>query len=186
MNHEVPGPTMLRVARISAEEARAAAMLGLDERVTRLSARIIEAHPSVGPGWQAIGSDGAFNKAGLSCDLLTHGFLRFDLAGGTGGRPGCVYWNLLNIGVRLFLGTVQADEEARLAAENPQFARIESDLGWGAMFDLGSPTPVSEGRRAVILEAPDGRYTMTIEFPVSTQPGFLAATRNQFVPEKRF
>ncbi|WP_375549194.1 hypothetical protein ABWI01_02050 [Oceanicaulis alexandrii] len=180
------GALVLNAAHMAAEEARAATMLNNLDRAADANARMIALHPQAGEGWRAIAPDGAVHDGGLSCPLLSEGLLRFDLLGADDALPGCVYWNLDDVGLRVLDGDGFEAELTRLQAASETTRELEPPetlqaLGEQArLFDLGAPTPVSEPRHALVLSLHNAQRTLTLEFPATTTHAALAALSERF------
>lgn len=168
------GALMLNAAHMAAEEGRAAYQLEDEARMVDANARMVRHHPQAGDGWRAVAPMGAVHENGLSCPLMSQGLLRFDLLGADNALPGCVYWNLDDVGLRVLNGDGFDAELTRLEAANETFSELDtvqapSGLSERArLFDLGAPTPVSEPRRALVLSVNDQSRTLTLEYPAST------------------
>ncbi|CAN0229918.1 unnamed protein product, partial [Chrysoparadoxa australica] len=119
------GALMLNAAHMAAEEARAAYQLDDAERVADANARMVRHHPQAGDGWRAVAPMGAVHEDGLSCPLMTQGLLRFDLLGAENALPGCVYWNLDDVGVRVLDGDGFDAELDRLHAASETVTELE-------------------------------------------------------------
>ncbi|WP_273147609.1 hypothetical protein [Oceanicaulis alexandrii] len=177
---------MLNAAHMAAEEARAAYQLDDAERVADANARMIRHHPQAGDGWRAVAPMGAIHVDGLSCPLMSQGFLRFDLLGAENALPGCVYWNLDDVGVRVLDGDGFDAELSRLEAANETVSELEMAEALtrvadrARLLDLGAPTPVSEPRRALVLSVNDQSRTLTLEYPASTPEGDLELLTERF------
>ncbi len=168
----------LMASHMAAEEGRAAAMLGEHARLIDANARSISDHPEAAPHWVAVGETGAVHAAGLSCDLLRDGYLRFDVYGSETGPAACSYWNHADIGIRLTQGAVLDAELIRLAAANAIFDPIEigADLPRNARlatYSIGAPFPGGELREIVVAQWPE--RTLTLTYPVSARGDALAA-----------
>lgn len=168
------GALMLNAAHMAAEEGRAAYQLEDEARMVDANARMVRHHPQAGDGWRAVAPMGAVHENGLSCPLMSQGLLRFDLLGADNALPGCVYWNLDDVGLRVLDGDGFDAELTRLEAANETFSELDtaqapSGLSERArLFDLGAPTPVSEPRRALVLSVNDQSRTLTLEYSAST------------------
>ncbi|WP_300532170.1 hypothetical protein [Maricaulis sp.] len=178
---------MLMASHMAAEEARAAYMLGDMERVAEANGRMISDHPDAGPGWTASGVTGAAHTAGLDCELMRDGYLRFDVWGGDEGLPACDYWALSDIGLRLTQGPATAAEIARLSERRTDAAPRE--LAWDeapegvrlTAYNLGTPAPGKEDEYAVILEGVDAGWTVTVRYPASQQAEALSALSGFYI-----
>lgn len=180
------GALMLNAAHMAAEEARAAYQLDDAERVADANARMVRHHPQAGDGWRAVAPMGAVHEDGLSCPLMTQGLLRFDLLGAENALPGCVYWNLDDVGVRVLDGDGFDAELSRLEAANETVSELEMAEALARvadrahLFDLGAPTPVSEPRHALVLSVNDQSRTLTLEYPASTPERDLELLTERF------
>lgn len=180
------GALMLNAAHMAAEEARAAYQLDDADRVADANARMVRHHPQAGDGWRAVAPMGAVHEDGLSCPLMSQGLLRFDLMGADNTLPGCVYWNLDDVGVRVLDGDGFAAELSRLEAANETVTELDipetlRTFGEQArLLDLGAPTPVSEPRRALVLSTQDASRTLTLEYPESTPEDVLETLSERF------
>tara|TARA_R110002096_G_scaffold139167_4_gene293396 strand:+ start:172 stop:1005 length:834 start_codon:yes stop_codon:yes gene_type:complete len=175
---ELTETRIIMASHMAAEEGRAVAMLDDHERLTDANARAIADHPEAAPNWQAVGETGAVHAAGLSCDLLRDGYLRFDVHGSQTGPAACTYWNHADIGIRLTQGTALDAELIRLAAENPTFDPIELEAEFPrdaqlATYSIGAPFPGGELREIVVAQWPE--RTLTLTYPVSARGDALAA-----------
>jgi hypothetical protein len=184
------GALMLNAAHMAAEEARAAFQLNDAERVADANARMVRHHPQAGDGWRAVAPMGAVHEDGLSCPLMSHGMLRFDLLGAENALPGCVYWNLDDVGVRVLDGDGFDAELTRLEAAHETFSELEASAALhraedrARLFDLGAPTPVSEPRRARVLSVNDQTRTLTLEYPASMPESDLELLTEGFVARR--
>ncbi len=180
------GALMLNAAHMAAEEARAAYQLDDAERVADANARMVRHHPQAGDGWRAVAPMGAVHEDGLSCPLIAQGFLRFDLLGAENALPGCVYWNLDDVGVRVLDGDGFDAELTRLEESTETVTALEISAALRALgdqaqlLDLGAPTPVSEPRQALVLSMQDASRTLTLEYPESTPHAVLETLSERF------
>lgn len=171
---------ILNASHMAAEEGRAQLMMGHSAAAQNAHERSIATHPDAAPGWQANAGLMAVHSSGLSCPLMREGYLRFDLIGGSEGVPGCVYWNLEDIGVRVFAGAAFDAEDTRLANANAALERIGTSVSPATVteriqtYDLGAPTPFSVARTAIVYETPSPVYTVTVEFPQTVPDDVVA------------
>lgn len=175
---ELTQTRIVMASHMAAEEGRAVAMLGDHDRLTDANARAVSDHPEAAPNWQAVGETGAVHAAGLSCDLLRDGYLRFDVHGSETGPAACTYWNHADIGIRLTQGTALDAELVRLAAENAVFEPIDIEADFPrdaqlATYSIGAPFPGGELREIVVAQWPE--RTLAVTYPVSARGDALAA-----------